>query len=52
MTVQELINELLQEPNKNKPVYIYDQDNCINKEIVLVDFDISDRLDINVSGSR
>lgn len=48
-TVQDLINALQLVENKELPVFVYSEDFDIDlQEISLVDYDISDRVDINV----
>ena len=49
ITVQELINILSELENKNLPVYVYNTENSEIHEISLVDTDISDRVDLNIT---
>ena len=52
-TVQDLINALQLVENKELPVFVYSEDFDIDlQEISLVDYDISDRVDINVKSAN
>lgn len=50
LTVKELIELLESEPNKDKPVYIYllGASDCLPLKAYDIDFDIDDRIDLNV----
>lgn len=49
MTVKELINQLQQEKDKTKQVRVYLLDHNEPYEIHSIDYDISDRLDLNIT---
>ena len=49
-TVQELLDQLNNVEDKSLPVFIYDNGEILN--ISLVDYDISDRVDINVKSAN
>ena len=52
-TVQDLINALQLVENKELPVFVYSEDFDIDlQEISLIDYDISDRVDINVKSAN
>lgn len=52
-TVQDLINALQLVENKELPVFVYSEDFDIDLQTVsLVDYDISDRVDINVKSAN
>ena len=54
ITVKELIELLESEPNKDKPVYIYllGSDDFLPLKAYDIDFDIDDRLDLNVDETQ
>jgi hypothetical protein len=52
-TVQDLINALQLVENKELPVFVYSEDFDIDLQTIsLVDYDISDRVDINVKSAN